>query len=103
VSKDFACIWKQALLLYKKNLQSQAKNPHSANIFGGHKMLYFASDYQESGHEKIFRRFLETGGGRHKIFAHFGKNSLQLARKPHIIDRLLNERSSKYLNSEEDK
>lgn len=25
-------------------------------------MLYFASDYMESGHERIFRRFLETGG-----------------------------------------
>ena len=25
-------------------------------------MLYFASDYMESGHEKIFRRFLETAG-----------------------------------------
>ena len=25
-------------------------------------MLYFASDYMQSGHEKIFRRFLETAG-----------------------------------------
>ena len=25
-------------------------------------MLYFASDYMESGHEAIFRRFLETAG-----------------------------------------
>ena len=29
-------------------------------FFGGHNMLYFSSDYMESGHERIFRRFLET-------------------------------------------
>lgn len=34
----------------------------NSDFFGGHKMLYFASDYMESGHEKIFRRFLETSG-----------------------------------------
>lgn len=32
------------------------------DFFGRHNMLYFASDYMQSGHEKIFRRFLETAG-----------------------------------------
>ena len=46
----------------KRNPDVKGNFVPKRDFFGGHKMLYFASDYMQSGHEAIFRRFLETSG-----------------------------------------
>ena len=46
----------------KRNPDVKGNFAPRRDFFGGHKMLYFASDYMQSGHEAIFRRFLETSG-----------------------------------------
>ncbi len=62
VSKDMLAKTNKPYYYTKRIRKVKQKFRLFSDLGERHKMLYFASDYMETAHEKILRRFLETAG-----------------------------------------